>query len=51
MLLGRIWELRHNFTAYAAAYIALAEATNSVLYTSDERLCKGHRARVALFIG
>jgi predicted nucleic acid-binding protein len=48
-LLGRIWELRHNFTAYDAAYIALAEATNSVLYTSDEKLRKGHRARVALF--
>jgi predicted nucleic acid-binding protein len=48
-LLGRIWELRHNFTAYDAAYIALAEATNSILYTSDEKLCKGHRARVALF--
>jgi predicted nucleic acid-binding protein len=47
-LLGRIWELRHNFTAYDAAYIALAEATGSVLYTSDEKLCKGHRARVAL---
>jgi predicted nucleic acid-binding protein len=50
-LLGRIWELRHNFTAYEAAYIALAEATNSVLYTSDEKLGKGHRARVALFRG
>jgi predicted nucleic acid-binding protein len=48
-LLGRMWELRHNFTAYDAAYIALAEATNSVLYTSDEKLCKGHRARVVLF--
>ena len=48
-LLGRIWELRHNFTAYDAAYIALAEATGSVLYTSDEKLCKGHRARVVLF--
>jgi predicted nucleic acid-binding protein len=48
-LLSRIWELRHNFTAYDAAYIALAEATNSVLYTSDEKLCKGHNARVALF--
>ena len=48
-LLNRIWELRHNFTAYDAAYIALAEATNSVLYTSDEKLSKGHRARVALF--
>ena len=48
-LLNRIWELRHNFTAYDAAYIALAEATNSVLYTSDEKLSKGHRARIALF--
>ncbi len=48
-LLRRIWELRHNFTAYDAAYIALAEATNSVLYTSDEKLSKGHRARVSLF--
>ncbi len=48
-LLGRIWELRHNFTAYDAAYIALAEATNSVLYTCDEKLRTGHRARVALF--
>jgi len=48
-LLERMWELRHNFTAYDAAYIALAEATNSVLYTSDEKLSKGHRARVALF--
>lgn len=48
-LLGRIWELRHNFTAYDAAYIALAEITDSVLYTCDEKLCEGHRARVALF--
>src|SRR5436189_275961 len=32
-LIGRIWELRHNFTAYDATYIALAEATGSVLYT------------------
>ncbi len=45
-------ELRHNFTAYDAVYIALAEATNSVLYTSDgDGACKGHRARVALFNG
>jgi predicted nucleic acid-binding protein len=48
-LLGRIWELRHNFTAYDAVYIALAEATNSVLYTCDAKLCKGHRAQVSLF--
>jgi predicted nucleic acid-binding protein len=48
-LIGRIWELRHNFTAYDAAYIALAEATGSVLYTCDEKLRKGHRARVVIF--
>ena len=39
-LLNRIWELRHNFSAYDAAYIALAEATNSVLYLRVP-ICKG----------
>jgi len=48
-LLERIWELRHNFTAYDAAYIALAEAEGAVLYTCDSKLCKGHRAKVVLF--
>ena len=48
-LLERIWELRHNFTAYDAAYIALAEATGAVLYTCDEKLSDGHRAEVLLF--
>jgi predicted nucleic acid-binding protein len=49
-LLTRIWELRHNFTSYDAVYIALAEATNSILYTTDEKLSRGHRARVRLFV-
>ena len=48
-LVGRIWELRHNFTAYDAVYIALAEATDSVLYTCDAKLRKGHRAQVVVF--
>jgi predicted nucleic acid-binding protein len=47
-LLGRIWELRHKFTAYDAVYIALAEKMDAVLYTSDEKLRKGHRARVVV---
>jgi predicted nucleic acid-binding protein len=47
-LLNRVWQLRHNFTAYDAVYIALAEETNSVLYTTDEKLRKGHRARVTV---
>lgn len=48
-LLPRMWELRHNFTCYDAAYIALAEATDSTLYTCDTKLSKGHRARVSVF--
>jgi predicted nucleic acid-binding protein len=48
-LVSRIWELRHNFTAYDAVYIALAEATGASLYTCDEKLRKGHRARVVVF--
>lgn len=48
-LLPRIWELRRNFTSYDAAYIALAEALDAELYTSDRRLARGHRARVRIF--
>ena len=47
--LTRIWALRHNFTCYDAAYIALAEITDSILYTCDAKLSKGHRARVTVF--
>ncbi len=50
-LLSRIWELRHNFTAYDATYVALAEMTGSVLYTMDAKLVGGHRARVVLVAG
>lgn len=47
-LLTRIWELRHNLTAYDAAYLALAEALDSPLLTRDSRLASvpGHTARV-----
>jgi predicted nucleic acid-binding protein len=48
-LLGRIWELRHNFTSYDPTYISLAEATGAVLYTCDRKLVKGHPARVKVF--
>jgi predicted nucleic acid-binding protein len=34
-LLPRIWELRHNLTAYDAAYVALAEALRAPLLTRD----------------
>jgi predicted nucleic acid-binding protein len=48
-LLTRIWELRHNFTCYDATYIALAEIMDAILYTSDGKLSRGHRARVRVF--
>jgi predicted nucleic acid-binding protein len=37
-LLTRVWGLRHNFTAYDAIYVALAEALNARFLTRDERL-------------
>ena len=48
ILLPRIWELRHNATAYDAAYLALAEALDAPLLTRDRRLAasRGHRARI-----
>ena len=49
-LLPRIWELRHNLTAYDAAYVALAEALDAPLITRDQRLADaaGHHAQVEL---
>ena len=50
VLLPRIWELRHNLTAYDASYVALAEALEAPLLTRDRRIATaaGHRARVEL---
>lgn len=48
ILISRIWELRHNWTSYAAAYIALAEELAAPLITRDRVLAAstGHRAKV-----
>jgi predicted nucleic acid-binding protein len=40
LFLTRVWELRFNFTAYDAMYVALAEALRATLITSDLRLAK-----------
>ena len=50
VLLPRVWELRHNLTAYDAVYVALAEALDARLLTSDRRLAaaSGYRARIDL---
>jgi predicted nucleic acid-binding protein len=37
-LLPRVWELRHNFTAYDACYLALAETLDATLLTRDAAL-------------
>lgn len=37
-LLGRIWELRDNLSAYEATYVALAEALDCPLLTADSHL-------------
>jgi predicted nucleic acid-binding protein len=42
-LLGRVWELRENLTAYDAVYVALAEVLDAVLLTCDRRLSQAPR--------
>jgi predicted nucleic acid-binding protein len=41
VLLPRVWELRHNLTAYDAVYVALAEALDAPLLTRDRLLAAG----------
>lgn len=51
VLLGRIWELRANCTAYDGSDIALAEALHCPLVTCDVALEKipGHVATIEVF--
>jgi predicted nucleic acid-binding protein len=50
VLLPRMWELRENLTPYDAAYVALAEVTESVLLTGDERITASPAARCVIDI-
>lgn len=50
LFLQRVWQLRHNLTAYDAVYVALTEALDATLLTCDAKLAlaPGHHARVEL---
>jgi predicted nucleic acid-binding protein len=50
-LADRVWELRHNLTAYDATFITLSEALDVPLVTCDARMASasGHRALVEVF--
>ena len=49
-LLGRVWALRANLTAYDAVYVALAEGLDATLLTRDRKVARaaGHRATIEL---
>lgn len=47
-LLGRAFQLRANFTAYDAVYVALAEGLHASLVTADARLARAARDWTAL---
>ena len=49
-LADRMWELRHNLSAYDACFVSLAEALDVPLITTDAHLARtrGHQARIEL---
>ncbi len=48
VFLSRIWQLRHNVSAYDAAYLALAEKLDATLVTRDARLASASGRAVAI---
>jgi predicted nucleic acid-binding protein len=53
VLAPRVWELRENFTAYDAVYVALAEAIteqSAPLLTADGRLARAATAHTDLHV-
>jgi predicted nucleic acid-binding protein len=48
VFLPRIWRLRDNFSAYDAAYVALAEKLGATLVTRDARLASASARLVSI---
>jgi predicted nucleic acid-binding protein len=49
-MLDRVWELRHNLSAYDAAYVALAEALQCPLVTGDAGIIRAPGLRCPVTI-
>jgi predicted nucleic acid-binding protein len=49
-LLGRVWQLRDNLTAYDATYVAVAEAFEVPLVTADARLARAPGPRCTITV-
>jgi len=51
VFLPHIWRIRHNFSAYDAAYVTLTEELGATLITRDARLtsASGSSASIELF--
>ena len=47
-LVGAVWRLKENFSAYDATYVALAEKLETTLVTSDSKLAAAPQTRVAI---
>ena len=48
VFLSRVWQLRHNLSAYDATYVALAENLRATLITRDARLASASGRVVAV---
>ena len=50
VVLGRVWELRHDLSAYDATYVALAEWLGCALVTGDRRLGRAPGVRCPITV-